>query len=320
MRAYGTSQTSLDSLTLVDVAALPVGAGQVRVQVIAAAINPTDVNIILRAPFSGMLHARTNPLVPGYDFSGVVVEVGAGVADVKAGDEVFGFLPYASSTKQGSFSENVVVAANALGKKPARIDHATAAAAATCGLTALQALRDKAKLARGQKVLVLGAAGAVGSMAVRIAKHLGAHVTGVCSDYAVGFVQAAGADVVVDRAKEDALGKRHGPYDVVFDTTGTYAYAAAARVLSSSGTFVTTLPSPSFLVGKLMTLLGGRRCEFIPVQPVGADFAALAALLDGGLAVPLAARWPVRDVCKGLQQSKSGKNTGRLVVDVQDGF
>ena len=320
MRAYGTSKTTLDSLALVDVTETPVGAGQVRVQVVASALNPADVNIITRAPFSGMLHARTNPLVPGYDFSGVVVEVGAGVADVKAGDEVFGFLPYAGSTKQGTFSENVVVAANALGTKPARVDHATAAAAATCGLTALQALRDKAKLARGQKVLVLGAAGAVGSMAVRIGKNLGAHVTGVCSDYAVDFVKAAGADVVVDRAKQDALASGSGPYDVVFDTTGTYAYAAAARVLSPSGAFVTTLPSPSFLVGKLLTLFGGRRCEFIPVQPVRADFEALAAMLDGGMAVPIASRWPVRDVSNGLLQSKSGRNTGRLVVDVKDCF
>jgi NADPH:quinone reductase-like Zn-dependent oxidoreductase len=320
MRAYGTSQTTLDSFALVDVAQTPVGAGQVRVQVVASAVNPADVNIVTRAPFSGMLHARTNPLVPGYDFSGVVVDVGAGVTGLKAGDEVFGFLPYASSTKQGAFSEDVVVAAAACAKKPARVDHGAAAAAATVGLTALQALRDKAKLARGQKVLVLGAAGAVGSMAVRIARHLGAHVTGVCSAYAVDFVRAAGADVVVDRATQDALAKGNGPYDVVFDTTGTYAYAAASRVLSSSGTFVTTLPSPSFLVGKLLTLFGGRRCEFIPVQPVGADFEALAAMLDGGLAVPVAARFAVRDVARALQQSKAGKNTGRIVVDVKDGF
>ncbi len=215
------------------------GLGEVRVRVHASAVNAADAKVITGAV--KLLHAGSFPLVAGYDLSGVVDEVGEGVADLAVGDAVFGFHAYDRKTKLGAFAEHTVIGADMLAKKPDKIDHRTAAAAATPALTALQVFRDKAPLSSDGRAMVIGAAGGVGSVAVGIAKRLGAHVTAVCSTYAVDMVRGLGADRVVDRTKERFL-DGEGGFDVVLDTPATYSFGACRRLLARGGTYVTLLP------------------------------------------------------------------------------
>jgi NADPH:quinone reductase-like Zn-dependent oxidoreductase len=320
MRAMGCPEAgALDRLGLVDVDAPSAGRGEVVVRVVAAAVNPADLKV-LRGEFAGrVLHARTKPIVAGYDLSGVVLECGDGVDDLRPGDEVFGFLAYASKTRQGTFAERVALPSAELARKPAGVSHATAAASATPGLSALQALRDDARVQHGHRVLVIGAAGGVGSVAVGIAKALGAHVTGVCSTGAIELVRSLGADEVIDRRTTDVRSLA-GPFDAIFDVSASYTYTSMRHALTSSGAFVTTLPSAGWLAGKLMTLASRRRCHMLVVKGNTADLARLAAWIAAEVKVPIDVTYPVRELDRALARFAKGNVRGRLAIDVEDGW
>jgi len=319
MRAVGWSRAgSNEPPHVLDVDLPEPGPGQVKIKVAWSAINPADLKVSSGQLVGRLLHARVSPLIMGYDFSGKV-EGGPGIADLRPDDEVFGFLPYASGTRQGAFAEFVVVDRNTIAHKPDSVSHETAAAAATAGLTALQFLRDLGRLKAGDRVLITGAAGGVGSLAVGIAKHLGAHVTAICSTYAVDDVRGLGADVVIDRRKQDPLGLE-GPFDVIFDPAAAYSYFAFSRRIAIGGAFVSTVPSPGLFLGKAIAPLSGKRCEFGSVKPVSADLEQLAAWLQSGLHVPVDSRFPAKDLAGALTRVSKGGLRGRVVVQVDGGF
>ena len=189
---------------------------QVLVKIRAVSVNPYDWHFMEGIPYIARLLAF-GPLKPksprlGVDFSGTVEAVGKNVTQFKPGDEVFG-------GKGGAFAEYVVIAEKFLVTKPANITFEQAGSVQIAGLTALQGLRDKGKIQPGQKVLINGASGGVGTFAVQIAKHLGAHVTGVCSGRNVELVRSLGADHVIDYTKEDFT-KSGQRYDVIIDNVG----------------------------------------------------------------------------------------------------
>ena len=189
---------------------------QVLVKVRAVSVNPYDWHFMEGIPYIARLLAF-GPLKPksprlGVDFSGTVEAVGKNVTQFKPGDEVFG-------GKVGAFAEYVVIAEKFLAMKPANITFEQAGSVQIAGLTALQGLRDKGKVQPGQKVLINGASGGVGTFAVQIAKHFGAHVTGVCSGRNVELVRSLGADHVIDYTKEDFT-KSGQRYDVIIDNVG----------------------------------------------------------------------------------------------------
>jgi NADPH:quinone reductase-like Zn-dependent oxidoreductase len=293
------------------------GPGQLKVKVAWSAINPADLKVSSGEFVGRFLHARVSPLIIGYDFSGTV-EGGPGMRDLKLGDEVFGFLPYTSATRQGAFAEFVVVDCGTIARKPQSTSLETAAAAATPGLTALQFLRDLGRLKTGGKVLIIGAAGGVGSLAVGVAKRLGAHVTAVCSTYAVDYVNSLGADVVVDRRKRDPLTVK-GSFDVVFDPAAAYSYFAFRNRIAAGGAFVSTVPSPALFLGKAIAALSLQRCEFGSVRPVSDDLEQLAAWLQSGLQAPINSRFPVKDLGPALAALTAGAVRGRIVVQVNGG-
>ena len=320
MRAIGIPAAgNLDAIGPVEIEPPPVGDGQIAVRVIASAVNPADLKV-LRAELTGrVLHARTKPLVSGYDFSGTIEACGAGVTDVKVGDEVFGHLPYSAGNRQGAFAERVVVPRSEVGRKPAAISHELAAASPTPGLTALQSLRDVGRLTAGGHALVTGAAGGVGSIAIGVAHLLGAKVTGVCSTYAMDFVRELGADDIVDRRARDPS-TLEGPYDVILDAAAAYSYASMRHALAPAGTFVTTLPSGRWALGKLMSVASKRRCKLFVVHSRAADLEQLGAWLAGGLKVPIDARFPVRDLRAALDRYTRGELKGRIAIAVENGF
>ena len=289
-------------------------------RVVASALNPADLKV-LRGELTGrVLHARTRPLVSGFDVSGTVEATAAGVTDLRAGDEVFGFLPYSSRTKQGAFAERLVVPRKTIARKPATVGHDVAAASATPGITALQALRDKGRLPTGGRVLILGAAGGVGSIAVSLARAWAkAHVTAVCSTYALEFVRQLGADEVIDRRTQDPR-KLEGPFDVIFDAAAAYSFASMRHALSGAGAYVTTMPSIGVMTGKLMATASKKRCHFLIAQPVQSDLEQLAELIAGGMKVPIDSRFPVRELTKACERLTRGEMRGRIVVDVATGW
>src|SRR5216110_1459572 len=208
---------------------------QILVRVRAASVNPYDWHFIegtpkiMRAMGVGLRKPKDTRL--GVDFSGTVEAVGKNVTQFKPGDEVFG-------GRDGAFAEYVCPRADrAVALKPANITFEQAASVNIAGITALQALRDKVKVQPGQKVLINGASGGVGTFAVQIAKSFGAEVTGVCSTRNVALVRSIGADHVIDYTREDfTKGAQH--YDLILDNVGTHSLLEYKRVLNPKGIYV----------------------------------------------------------------------------------
>src|ERR1700737_2782361 len=208
---------------------------QLLVRVRAASINPYDWHFIEGTPeimrLMGVGLRKPKDTQLGVDFAGTVEAVGKNVTQFKPGDEVFG-------GRGGAFAEYVCPrATRAVALKPANISFEQGASVNIAGITALQAIRDKGKVQPGQKVLINGASGGVGTFAVQLAKNFGAEVTGVCSTRNVELVQSLGADHVVDYTKED-LTKGDQHYDVILDNVANHSLSECRRVLTPNGIYV----------------------------------------------------------------------------------
>eukprot|EP00957_Ditylum_brightwellii_P041943 3176567-Ditylum_brightwellii.AAC.1 len=226
---------------------------EILVKVHYSALDTALEPVIQKTFVGGMVHKRTDPLFCGWHFSGVVEEVGSKVSDFQCGIEVFGHLPYSSSTTQGSLSEYVTVKSDALAVKLKSVDMDMAAASTTEPLTALQALRDIGKLPKqGGHVLINGAGGQVGSCAVQIAKVLGSKVTAICSTKDTDKMTELGATTVIDRKKTpDILGQLEpGEFDVIFDTPGKLSARKISKFLKPKGVYVN--PSPDDMLDFLL--------------------------------------------------------------------
>ncbi len=210
------------------------------------------------------LHAANFPLIPGFDFAGVVEHVGEAVRDLKKDQNIFGFLPYAKTTTAGTLSSHVVVDPDWLSPMPDNVSYAQAAAVATCGSTALQGLRDKGLLAARQHILINGASGGVGSCAVQIAKHAGATVWGTCSRKNMAFVQKLGADRVFDYNRMP-LEKMENKFDVIFDVASTSSFGACRGLLNRKGVHITLLPSLALAAGIAKSLFSSKASRFVGV-------------------------------------------------------
>ena len=259
-------------------------------------------------------------MVVGFDFSGVVDALGKNISGLKPGDEVFGHLPYSRATRLVTFAEFTLTNANALAKKPAGISHALAASSATAGLTALQSLRDIGTLPSGGRVLIIGASGGVGSVAVGVAQKLGARVTAICATHAVDFVKELGADEIIDRLKVDPLQIVRGPFNVVFDTAAAYSWKSTRHLIEKRGAYVTTLPTVAFFRDKLASFLISPRAHFVIVKSRAKDLDLLGIWLGQGLKVPIFQTIKVKDVAAGLKRYQGGGMRGRIAVDVSGGW
>ena len=230
-RRYGTSPEEV--LGLEQAATPAIAANEVLVQVRAAGVDRGTWHLMAGQPYLmrllgfGLRGPKTR--VPGLDVAGTVVATGAGVTRFQRGEEVFGIA-------RGAFAEYAAAREDKLARKPARLSFAQAAAVAVSGLAALQGLRA-GRLHAGQKVLVIGASGGVGSYAVQLAKAFGADVTGVCSTGKADLVRSIGADHVIDYTREDFADGRHH-YDLILDIGGNSRLARLRRALTPTGTLV----------------------------------------------------------------------------------
>src|SRR5213592_3678990 len=235
MKAIVYCDYGLPNLKLKDIEKPVPNDDQVLVRVRAASVNPYDWHFVEGTPkimrMMGVGLRKPKDTRLGVDFAGTVEAVGKNVTQFKPGDEVFG-------GRGGAFAEYVCPrATRAVALKPASVSFEDAASVNIAGITALQALRDKGKVQPGQKVLINGASGGVGTFAVQIAKSLGADVTGVCSTRNVDLVKSLGADHVIDYTKEDFT-KGGERYDVILDNVGTQPLLGFKRVLKPKGIYV----------------------------------------------------------------------------------
>jgi NADPH:quinone reductase-like Zn-dependent oxidoreductase len=312
-------EATRDDVALVEVPVPTPGPGEVRVNVASAAVNAAEGKVISGAFAGRFLHARTSPRVLGWDFAGTIDAIGDGVTDLATGDAVWGHLAFAGSQRQGTYAEYVTLPRDAVAAKPADVPFEVAAAAATCAMTSLQAMRDYGRLAAGQKVLVIGAGGGVGELAVGIAKRLGAHVTGVCSTGDVARVKAAGANVVIDRRSADPYAGESA-YNVVFDTPAVASYGRCARLLRPGGTYVTTLPDGALITGLIRSQFSSRRCRFVQVASKRADLELIGGWLSDGLQVTIDSRHEINALGAALRRQTEPGRTGRVVVEVAGGW
>ncbi|MFG3053455.1 NADP-dependent oxidoreductase [Kitasatospora sp. NPDC048239] len=286
------------------------GPSEVLVRVHAAGMNPTDWKHRQFAGFLGRL-----PLVLGWDVSGVVEAVGPGVTIHRAGDEVFGMLPYPHGV--GSFAEYAVAPARALVRKPAGIDHVQAGAIPLAALTAWQVLVDAADVQPGQRVLIHAAAGGVGHLAVQIAKARGAHVIGTASAPKHALLRELGADELIDYRSEDFTAI--DPVDLVFDTLGGETAIRSLETLKPGGELVTiALGSlPADLAARAEAL--GVRAYPLLVEADQAGMQAVADLVaDGRLRVVVEAAFPLAEAAKGHDLGDTGRVTGKVVLTVAE--
>jgi NADPH:quinone reductase-like Zn-dependent oxidoreductase len=317
-RCYG----SPDVLKLESVAKPTLADDEILVKVHASSVNPLDWHYMRGAPYfiridSG-LGVPEDPRM-GVDFAGTVEAVGKSVRKFRPGDDVFG-------GKDGAFAEYVTVReSRAVALKPANITFEQAAAVPIAALTALQALRDKGQLHAGQKVLVNGASGGVGTFTVQIAKSLGAEVTGVCSTKNVELVRSLGADHVIDYTREDFT--RGGQlYDLIVDTVGNRSLLENRRVLKPGGTYIGIgggRPSEQGFIGPMVTPLKelvlspfvSQKLIFFEAELTGADLTVLADLIKSGKVTPVIdRRYSLSEVPAAVAYLEAGHARGKIVI------
>ncbi len=317
-RCYG----SPDVLEVEDVEKPTPADDEVLIKVHAASVNPLDWHYMRGSPY--LMRLGTGVGVPkeirlGVDFAGTIEAVGSNVRRFKPGDEVFG-------GRTGAFAEYIVAReGRALAIKPPNVSFEQAAAAGVAGITALQALRDHGNVQPGQKVLINGASGGVGTFAVQIAKAFGAEVTGVCSTRNVDMVRSIGADHVFDYKKE-AYTESGEQYDVIVDMVGNHSLRANRNVLTSDGIFVMVGgPKGNWLKPFMGPIKAMVFSPFVS-QDFGMmlarfseeDLAALADLMQSGKLTPVIdRRYSLNEVPAAIRYSEEGRARGKIIIDLR---
>ncbi|MBX3092945.1 MAG: NAD(P)-dependent alcohol dehydrogenase [Cryobacterium sp.] len=291
-------------------------AGEVLVRVRAASLNMADWHLMAGEPTImrlGFGFGRPKSPTRGSDVAGVIEQIGTGVTELAVGDEVFG-------SASGTFAEFAVAKVGRLVLKPATVSFEHAAATPMAGYTALQAVRDSGMVQTGQRVLVTGAGGGVGSFAVQLAKHFGAHVTGVCSTAKIELVSSLGADAVIDYTAQPLVGE----FDVIIDTGGGRSLSVLRSHLTPRGIAVLVGDeSGSRTWGPIgRTLQAAMWSPFVGQKLIGllalerqADLVDLAELLESGAIAPTIDRvFPLDETRDAMARLAAGSARGKLVV------
>ncbi len=281
-------------------------ADEVLVKVHVAAVNPVDWK--MRDGLGEMFGLKL-PIILGCEIAGTIEDVGADVKKFKTGDEVFGYI---SLARNGGYAEYVIAKESEIVKKPEDIDFENAAAIPVGALTSWQAIFGAAKLESGQKILIHGAAGGVGSMAVQLAKAKGAYIVATASGKNEEFVKDLGADEIIDytRVKFETVVK---DVDVVFDTIGGDTQTRSFQVLKKGGFLVSTVSPPSLESAEKF----GVKAEMIRVQPNAEQLAEITKLAEEGkLKTRVETVLPLSEVKKAHALSEGGHTRGKIVLQL----
>ena len=302
-----------------------IGEDEVLVRVCAAGVDPGVWHLMTGEPYlvraMGFGLRKSKVAVRGRDVAGVVEAAGAGVTRFGPGDQVYG------TCESGSFAEYAAAPQRRLAAKPANLSFEQAAVVPISGVTGLQAVRGSGRVRPGQQVMVIGAAGGVGSFAVQIAKASGARVTGVCSTAKAGLVRSLGADDVIDYTRDeiDCHGAR---YDVVIDTAGNRPLSLLRRAITPRGTLVLVGGEHGggralggfdrqLLRAPLVSMLGGQRLRGLTAKEGAGDLEVLTGLIESGAVTPVIDRtYALADAPDAIRYLAEGHAAGKVVVTV----
>jgi NADPH:quinone reductase-like Zn-dependent oxidoreductase len=314
---------SADVLEFRDIEEPVAGESDVLVRVHAAGCGPDVWHLMTGMPYMARLaigFRRPKVGVRGWDVAGTVEAVGANVTGLRPGDEVMG------TAESGSFAELVIARPDKLVPKPASLTFEQAGALPISGVTALRAVRDEGKVQAGQAVLVIGAAGGVGSLVVQVANGFGATVTGVCSTSKAALVRSLGADDVIDYTREDfADGSRR--WDVIVDTAGRRPLSQLRRALTPKGTLVIVGGDGGgrwtggffrgLLRAPLVSLFVGQRLRALPTKIEQEDLLALTELIEAGTLTPVIDRtYPLIEAPDAIRYLEEGHAAGKVVITI----
>jgi NADPH:quinone reductase-like Zn-dependent oxidoreductase len=316
---YGEAE---DVLAMAEIDRPVIGDDEVLVRVHAAGVDRGVWHIMAGLPYpirlAGYGFRAPKTRVRGREVAGLVEAVGAGVTTVAPGDEVYGI-------GEGTFAEYATVKHDKIAPKPTNLTFAQAAAAPVSALTALQGIRDSAHVQPGQKVLVIGASGGVGSFAVQIAKAFGAEVTGVCGTTKIDLVRSLGADYVIDYTREDIT--NHGQrYDVILDAGGHRTLTHLRRALAPRGTLVIVGSETGgrwlggfdrSLRAPLLSRFTGQKLTALVNSENARDLVALTELIESGKVTPAVDRtYPLSETAAAIQHMVAGRARGKVVITV----
>lgn len=305
------------------------GFGHVLIEIAASSVNPLDEK--LRTGLFKAIMRYDMPLVLGHDLAGTIIAVGEGVRDWHLGDRVFACV---GGGRIGTFAERIAVAAVDLAPMPARLDPTAAAALPLVALTAWQVLIERAEVRAGQRVLIHAGSGGVGTVAIQIAKHLGAYVATTVGTHNVALARELGADEVVDY-RQEAFEERLSGYDIVLDTLGGEVTAKSLDVLKPGGRLISIAgpPDPAFAraVGanwivrqfirfgsasiRRKARARGIDYSFLFMHPEGSQLAQIGKLIEAGALRPIIDReFPFEETPAALERSASGRARGKVVI------
>ena len=294
---------------------------EMLVKIHAASINYIDWQVLtgeslfLRLTTGGLRKPKRRTL--GDDIAGRVEAVGRDVKRFQPGDEVFGLC------NTGGFAEYRCVTEDYFTLKPASMSFEEAAAIPTAAIPALLGLRDKGRIQSGQKVLIIGASGGVGTFAVQIAKSFGTEVTGVCSTRKIDMVRSIGADYVIDYTKEDFTQKEQR-YDLIFAASGNRSVFEYRRALSPEGSYVCVGGSmkqyfQAMLLGPLISMVGSKKMGTVFAPPTHEDYNFLIELFEAGKLTPVIdRRFPLSELAEALRYYGEGHAQGKVVITVEN--
>jgi NADPH:quinone reductase-like Zn-dependent oxidoreductase len=290
---------------------------EVLIRVYATAVAAEDPGMRASPGLNGLRKPK-NPILGSY-LAGEIEAVGIEVKRFKEGDQVFG----STFPAGGAYAEYICVPEKgALASKPVNMTYEEAAAIPNGGLTALPFLRDKGKIQSGQKVLINGASGAVGTAAVQLARYFGAEVTGVCSTTNLELVKSLGADKVIDYTKEDFT-QTGQTYDIIFDAVGKSSFSRCKDSLTKSGIYLTTVPMPADILQMLWTSIAGdRKVRFAatglrPASKKKKELIFLKELIEAGkIKAVIDRRYPLEQIAEAHRYVEKGHKKGNVVITV----
>lgn len=296
-----------DVLHLEEIPVPQIASDELLIKIHAASVNPVDW--MVREGYLKDMHLHKLPLTLGQDFSGTVEKVGSSVTEFKIGDKVFG---RPSLEKDGSYAEFIEVKATEVALMPKTITYDEAATLPVAGTTAWETLINRAKIKNGQRVLILGSSGGVGSLAVQIARNKECYVIGTTSNANIDFVKSLGADEVIDYKSQD-FSQLLSDIDVVLDTVGGENQEKAFKVMKRGGVLVSTVSKPNQKIADQY----GVRCENVSVGPNAHILNELRTLIEMGQIHPVIDKvYRLEDAKQAQNYSQSGKARGKIVLEI----
>ena len=290
---------------------------QVLVKVHAASIQQTDTNFRSGTPFlarviSGLLKPKNQIL--GCDYSGTIEATGKNINKYNVGDEVYGLL----DKRTGTHAEYISVSMNEISQKPKNLNFVEAASVGVAGTMALQFLRDHGEIHEGQKVLINGASGGIGTFAVQIAKYFNTEVTGVCSTANLEMVKSIGADHVIDYTQENFT-ERVNEYDIIFDAVKKSTFANCKNVLTPKGIYLTTEFGPSIMLQMRMNSNpNGKRVVGALLNVDPQDLVVLTELIEAGKVKPVIDRmYPLEEIADAHRYVENGHAKGKVIMKIR---